>query len=91
MFVTLFKMACSNIRYGPGVTQEIGMDLANMRVKKVGVYTDKNLMGLSAMKVVLESLHKSNVNYMVFDDVRVEPTDERYIHFTTTTSFKNMT
>ena len=36
-------MACSNIRYGPGVTQEVGMDLANMRSKKVGVFTDKNL------------------------------------------------
>ena len=39
------QMACSNIRYGPGVTQEVGMDLANMGAKKVGVYTDKNLAG----------------------------------------------
>ena len=75
-------MACSNIRYGFGVTQEVGMDLVNMQAKKVGVFTDKNLMGLPAMKAVLDSLHKSNVNYMVYDDVRIEPTNERYIHFT---------
>ena len=38
-------MACSNIRYGPGVTQEVGMDLINLGAKHVGVYTDKNLAG----------------------------------------------
>ena len=71
-------MASSNIRYGPGVTQEIGMDLDNMNVKHVGVYTDKNLIELPSMKAVLDSLHKSNIKYTVFDDVRVEPTDQRY-------------
>ncbi len=30
-------MACSNIRYGPGVTREVGMDLANMKAKKVWI------------------------------------------------------
>ena len=71
-------MASSNIRYGPGVTQEIGMDLENMNVKHVGVYTDKNLIELPAMEVVLDSLHRSSINYKVFHDVRVEPTDQRY-------------
>ena len=75
----ILKMSSSNIRYGPGVTQEIGMDFDNMKAKHVGVYTDKNLIDLPAMKVVLDSLHKSNVNYKVFDNVRVEPTDQRYI------------
>ena len=72
-------MASSNIRYGPGVSQEVGMDLENMKVKHVGVYTDHNLIELPAMKVVLDSLHKSNINYKVFHDVRVEPTDQRYV------------
>merc|ERR1712115_471268 len=35
-----FEMACSNIRYGPGVTQEVGMDMAGLGAKNVGVYTD---------------------------------------------------
>ena len=72
-------MACSNIRYGPGVTQEVGMDLANMKVKKVGVFTDKNLMQLPVMKTVLEALTSSNINYVVYDEVRVEPTDISFI------------
>ena len=44
-------MACSNIRYGPGVTQEVGMDLINLGAKHVGVYTDKNLAGNTFMKI----------------------------------------
>ncbi|RCI05175.1 Hydroxyacid-oxoacid transhydrogenase, mitochondrial, partial [Rhizopus stolonifer] len=35
-----FEMAASNIRFGPGVTSEVGMDLNNIQAKKVAVYTD---------------------------------------------------
>merc|ERR1712008_246160 len=70
-----FEMACSNIRYGPGVTQEVGLDLVNLKAKHVGVYTDKNLMKLGPMKATLDSLTKAGVNFTVYDDVRVEPTD----------------
>ena len=72
------KMACSNIRYGYGVTQEVGMDFANMKAKKVGVYTDKNVAQLPALKVAVDSLTKAGVNFEVYDDVRVEPTDTRH-------------
>lgn len=75
-----FEMACSNIRYGPGVTAEVGMDLANMKAKHVGVYTDKNLAKLSPMKATLESLTKAGVNFSVYDDVRIEPTDVSFKH-----------
>ena len=47
------------------MTQEVGMDLANMKAKKVGVYTDKTVGGLPAMKTTLESLQKNNINFKV--------------------------
>jgi hypothetical protein len=56
------------------------MDLANLKAKNVGVYTDKNLSQLAPMKAVLDSLHKSGLNFSVYDDVRVEPTDVRYVN-----------
>ena len=71
-------MACSNIRYGPGVTQEIGQDMEGMGAKNVLVFTDKTIAKLPPLAQVLDSLTKNKVNYSVFDDVRIEPTDVRY-------------
>lgn len=59
------------------MTQEVGMDFANMKSKKVGVFTDKTVAGLPAMKQAVDSLTKAGVNFEVYDDVRVEPTNER--------------
>ena len=58
-------MACSNIRYGAGVTSEVGMDLVNMKAKHVGVFTDKNLAKLAPMKATVDSLTKAGVNFKV--------------------------
>ena len=51
------------------------MDFANMKVKKLAVVTDKNLAKTPTMKMVLDSLSQSKVNFEVFDDVLIEPTD----------------
>lgn len=70
-------MACSTIRYGIGVTQEVGMDFANMKAKKVCVMTDSNLSKLAVVKTVLDALAKQNVNFELYDKVRVEPNEKR--------------
>lgn len=72
---TAFNMASSNIRYGPGATQEIGMDLVDMGVEHVMVVTDPNLAGLDFVHAALQVLDKQNIRYTLFDKVRVEPTD----------------
>ncbi|KAJ3595969.1 hypothetical protein NHX12_002378 [Muraenolepis orangiensis] len=73
-----FEMASSNIRYGEGVTQELGMDLQNMGARNVCLMTDSNLSALPPVKAALESLAQNGVNYKVFDKVRVEPTDSSF-------------
>jgi len=70
-----FEMATSNIRYGNGTTRELGMDLADMDIKRVMVLTDPNLSKMSPVGTVLDSLTDQNVEYTLFDRVRVEPTD----------------
>jgi hydroxyacid-oxoacid transhydrogenase len=70
-----FEMATSSIRYGPGVTREVGMDLAQLKVKRAMVVTDSNLAKLAPVAAVLESLEKEGVPFSLFDRVSVEPTD----------------
>lgn len=72
---TAFNMGSSNIRYGPGATREIGMDLADMGVKHALVVTDPNLSGLAPVSAALESLDDEKVGYTLFDRARIEPTD----------------
>lgn len=70
-----FEMAASSIRFGPGTTREIGMDLADMGVRRVMVLTDPTLNRLPPVAAVLESLAGEKIEFSLFSRVRVEPTD----------------
>ncbi|XP_029078530.1 hydroxyacid-oxoacid transhydrogenase, mitochondrial isoform X3 [Monodon monoceros] len=74
-----FEMAVSNIRYGAGVTKEVGMDLQNMGAKNVCLMTDKNLSQLPPVQTVMDSFVKNGINFKVYDNVRVEPTDRSFM------------
>ncbi len=75
---TAFEMATSNIRYGPGVTREVGMDLSDLGVKRAMVLTDPELAKLPPVAAVREALDKAKIDYALFDRVRVEPTDASF-------------
>jgi hydroxyacid-oxoacid transhydrogenase len=70
-----FEMAASSIRFGPGVTREVGMDLKNMGAKRVAVVTDATVDKLDAMRQVREALDYEGVEYRVYSDVKIEPKD----------------
>ena len=73
-----FEMLTSTIRFGSGVTREVGMDLADSNLKRVMVLTDPNLRSLPPVSTVLNSLDEQKINYKLFDQVRIEPTDESF-------------
>jgi hydroxyacid-oxoacid transhydrogenase len=73
-----FELASSNIRFGAGVTREIGMDLAEMKAKRVMVLTDPNLARLAPVATAVESLRENKISFALFDRVRVEPTDASF-------------
>ncbi|KAK9467570.1 alcohol dehydrogenase [Lipomyces arxii] len=70
-----FEMAASNIRYGNGVTREVGMDFRNLKSERVAVFTDKNILNLDPMKNVIAALESEGIKYEIYSDVRVEPKD----------------
>jgi hydroxyacid-oxoacid transhydrogenase len=73
-----FEMATANIRFGPGVTREVGMDLAELGAERVMVVTDSNVARLPPVETVLESLQRERVDFALFDRARVEPTDASF-------------
>ena len=75
---TAFQMAASNVRFGQGVTAEIGMDLQAMGVKKTLVVMDPALVDLPTGEVVRRALEQSHIGYDIFSEVSVEPTDASF-------------
>jgi len=76
---TAFEMAVASIRFGSGVTREVGPDLKEMGVRLVLVVTDPIVGRLPPAKAVFESLEQSGVPFEIYDGVRVEPTDESFL------------
>ena len=73
-----FEMGTSNFRFGPGVSREIGMDLADLGVKRAKVLTDPNLRDLPPVRIVTESLRSEDIEFVLSDRVRVEPTEASF-------------
>lgn len=70
-----FEMATSSIRFGVGVTREVGMDLAQLNVRHAMVVTDPYLAKLPPVATVLQSLESEGIRFSLFDRASVEPTD----------------
>ena len=70
-----FEMAGASVRFGAGVTREVGMDLVDLGATRALVVTDPIVARLDPMTTTLESLAEAGVTAVVFDRVRVEPTD----------------
>lgn len=75
---SVFQMAASNIRFGAGCTAEIGMDLKDMSVRRTMVLLDPNLKTLPVAEVVTNSLKQQNIDFELFDEICVEPTDRSF-------------
>ncbi len=77
-FETAFTMDTSSIKYGPGVTREVGQDMARLGAKRVLVVTDPCLAQSDAVSITLTALKQAGLDAVLFDQVRVEPTDESF-------------
>ena len=72
---TAFTMDTSSIRYGPGVTREVGYEMACLGTRRVMVVTDPNLKDSEGVAIALEALRDEGIDAVLYDRVRCEPTD----------------
>ena len=74
-FDVAFETAAASVRFGAGVTREVGMDVADLGARRALVITDPRIVRLSPARTVLESLDANRVSFALYDRVHIEPTD----------------
>ena len=72
---TIFTMDTSSIKFGPSATAEAGADMAALGARRVLVVTDPQLSSSEPVTITLDALRKEGIDAVLFDQVRVEPTD----------------
>ena len=72
---TAFSIDTSSIKYGPGVTHEVGYEMRRLGAARVMVVTDPGLSNSDVVSGVLHSLREEGIDAGLYDQVRGEPTD----------------
>jgi hydroxyacid-oxoacid transhydrogenase len=75
---TAFAIDTSSIKFGPGVTREVGFEMRRLGVRRAMVVTDPKLADGEAVATVLASLSNEGVEAVLFSNARVEPTDASF-------------
>jgi len=75
---TAFQFAAANLRFGTGITSEVGDDLADLGVKRTLLLIDPALRDSQSAETVIASLKAARVDFDVYDQVSVEPTDRSF-------------
>ena len=72
---TAYTIDTSSIKFGPGVTREVGYEMRRLDARRVMVVTDPRMASSEAVAITLESLRDEAIDAVLFDRVSVEPTD----------------
>ena len=75
---TSFSVDTSHITFGPGCLAEAGDVASSLGIRRIAVMTDASLSGSEHVTAVLASLNAAGIDVALYDDVRVEPTDESF-------------
>ncbi|MEM7343092.1 MAG: hydroxyacid-oxoacid transhydrogenase [Chloroflexota bacterium] len=72
---TIFTMDTSSIKYGPGSTREVGIDMKGLGATRVMVVTDPRVAKLEPVDITMKALKAEGIDAVLFDQSAVEPTD----------------
>jgi alcohol dehydrogenase class IV len=66
----VFAVDVSAIKFGPGALCEAGADAAELGLKRVALFTDRNVARLEHMATLLAALREAKVDTAIYDEVR---------------------
>jgi hydroxyacid-oxoacid transhydrogenase len=75
---TAFQFAAANLRFGTGITREVGDDLVDLGARRTLLLVDPALRDTQPGETVSESLRRARVDFDVYDGISVEPTDHSF-------------
>jgi len=73
-----FAVDISSIVFGPGALKEAGEHARALGMKRAALFTDRRVGALPHVADALASLRSAGVDVAVYDEVKVEPTDESF-------------
>ena len=73
-----FTLGMPTFTFGAGVLAEAGDNAAELGLRRVALFTDKNLTAGEHVAKVKASLAAANVDCVVYDEVVIEPTDKSF-------------
>ena len=76
---TAFSVDVSAITFGPGVLREVGDHARALGIKRAALFTDAGVAALGHAALVQQSLGAAGIDVALYDEVRVEPTDESFL------------
>ncbi len=74
----IFSVDAAAVKYGPGSLREVGDDASLLGITRAAVFTDSMVGGLESVQNLLGSLRAAGIDFEVYDEVKVEPTDDSF-------------
>lgn len=75
---TAFTIDASRVTFGRGSLREVGARVRSHGGSRVALFTDPRVRALPIFRTLHESLSNAGADVLVFDEVRVEPTDASF-------------
>jgi len=72
---TVLEIEAPRVKFGRGAIDELGAEAAALGLRRVALFTDRNVAKLELTARALASLRAAGVDVALFDRVRIEPTD----------------
>src|SRR5262249_30830669 len=73
-----FAVDVSSIVFGPGALKEAGEHARALGMKRAALFTDRRVGALEHVADCSASLRSAGVDVAIYDEVKVEPTDESF-------------
>ncbi len=75
---TIYTIGSAKLKVGKGSLREVGFDAKYLGMSRVAIFTDAKLGSLAIFDQITNSLKEHNLDYVVYDEVLAEPTDESF-------------